>query len=75
MPSTGQFFHAGIGAIERRRSDLTDVQRVLRVMDKPEDENWDEFVVDPEVARKLRRLGKAMRNGEDLEKLHAQGEI
>jgi hypothetical protein len=75
MPSTGQFFHVGIGAIERRRSDLADVQRILRVMDHPEDENWDEFVVDPEVARKLRRLSKAMRNGEDLEKLHAQGEI
>ena len=75
MPSPGQFNACGEYVIEERRADLADVRRIIGLMDKPEDKDWDSFVPDPEVARKLRRLMTGLRNGEDLRALRARGEI
>lgn len=75
MPSPGQFHAVGAPAIERRRTDLADVVRVLRIIEKPEDKDWDSYVADPEVIEKLRRMRDALRRGEDLGKLRADGLI
>lgn len=75
MPTPGQFHACGAHAIERRRADLADVRQVLKIMDKPSDGDVHEYAADPAIVAKLQRLSLAMRNGENLARLRARGEI
>ena len=73
MPSPGQFHAAGNAEIEKRRADLEDVRHLLHIIDRPTDTDWDAFIPDPEVARKLNRLKEALKNGENVAELRRTG--
>lgn len=74
MPSPGQFHAVGAPVIERKRADLQDMRRIVRVLHDREPE-YERFEPDPEITQKLARLGLAMRRGEDLAKLRKEGQI